>query len=286
MDATTLERLAEFICGDDLSFAPVYRTGSELTRFFHRVGLYKFNHDGSTRKWWTLNVLQSLTSTELYLVLQRLASPKEYAGNAEQVKLALESLNRMLTVEGLMIELNGIVPNIKTIAANFVINDKEDENSKLKPLPPPDFYSLAIEYSIATILEERWAEVERCVKAEAYLAGIIVMGSLLEGLILSVMQRKPAEANQSKVAPKDANGKVKRFHQWSLSEMIDVAHNEGWFDLDVKLFSHALRTFRNLIHPYEQMMLQVFPDEDTCNICWLVVQAAVNDLAKELYSNK
>jgi len=64
--------------------------------------------------------------------------------------------------------------------------------------------------------------------------------------------------------------------------LIDVAHAEKWVDLDVKKFSHALREFRNLIHPFQQMVEQVFPDEDTCNICWRVVQAATNDLARVL----
>ena len=64
--------------------------------------------------------------------------------------------------------------------------------------------------------------------------------------------------------------------------MIDVAHSVGWIDLDGKRFSHALREFRNLIHPYQQLALRTNPDADTCGIRWLVVQAAINDLARVL----
>lgn len=101
------------------------------------------------------------------------------------------------------------------------------------------------------------------------------------------MQKKPKEANTSASAPihKDT-GKVKKFHEWTLNDMIKVAHEENWIDLDVKRFSHSLREFRNLVHPYEQMVSQVFPDGDTCSICWLVVQAAVNDLARVLQKAK
>ncbi len=67
-----------------------------------------------------------------------------------------------------------------------------------------------------------------------------------------------------------------------LAEMIDVAHDLGWIDLDVKKYSHALREFRNFIHPHQQMLQQSYPDEDTCQISWLVVQATVNDLIKKL----
>jgi len=43
-----------------------------------------------------------------------------------------------------------------------------------------------------------------------------------------------------------------------------------------------LRSFRNLIHPYEQMAVKTCPDKDTSEIGWLVVQAAANDLARKL----
>lgn len=67
-----------------------------------------------------------------------------------------------------------------------------------------------------------------------------------------------------------------------LAEMIDVAHQLDWIGIDVKKYSHSLRDFRNLIHPYEQMMYRFKPDEDTTNISWLVVQAVINDLANKL----
>ena len=282
MDYVTLERLAEFICGDDSSFAPLYRTGSELTRFFQRAGISGYVHRNETRKWWTLDVLKSLNREQLYEVIKRLASPKEYSGDTDKVRLALKSLNDILKLEGINVSLNGAVPVITEGPVKFDLTEEQTEENELKPLPPPNFFNLGIEPSIAEILKSRWEEADKCVKAESYLAAIIIMGSLLEGMILSVMQRYPQTANQSANAPKDKNGKPKRFHEWSLSEMIEVAHAVGWIDLDVKYFSHALRIFRNLIHPYEQMVHQVFPDKDTCNICWLVVQATANDLARVL----
>jgi len=64
--------------------------------------------------------------------------------------------------------------------------------------------------------------------------------------------------------------------------LIPPVQKSGSISLDVKKFSHALREFRNLIHPYQQMAVNTFPDKDTCEISWLVVQAAVNDLARKL----
>jgi hypothetical protein len=277
MDTHTLERIADFICGDGADY-PVYRTGSELTRFFQRVGFSNFLHDGSTRKWWTLTVIQQLTDNNLRAVILRLGNPKEYGGNEEQVRKAIEKLNQILMIEGLKIDLDGIQPVIRSITPQFT-----ERKPDLKPLPPPDFLNLKLEPGLGEILSGRWKEIQRCFDSKAYLAATILMGSFLEGMLLSVMQVYPKEANTALAAPKEGpSGKIRHFAEWSLSDMINVAHECGWIDLDVHRFSHALRAFRNLIHPYEQMALHTFPDKDTSEISWLVVQAAANDLARKL----
>lgn len=276
MDSQTLERLSEFICGDGDAY-PAYRSGSELTRFFRRVGFANFSHDGTTRKWWTLSVLQQLTDNNLNAVIRRLADPKEYGGNKIQIVKALAVLNQILMIEGLKVELNGLEPTIIKITPRFVESEIE-----LKPLPPPDFLHLKLEVGLGEILKNRWTEIQVCFDSKAYLAATILMGSFLEGMLLSVMQKFPKEVNLAASAPKDEDHKVKHFANWSLSDMINVAHDCKWIDLDVHRFSHALRSFRNLIHPYEQMAVQSFPDKDTSDISWLVVQAVANDLARKL----
>lgn len=279
LDDGTLEALAELICGDGAG-APVYRTGYELTSFLERAGLPQFRHDGSTRKWWTLGTLRTCTPDQLEMVIVRLMHPKEYRGDPVPVRRAMEALNRILSVEGYHVMLDGIQPRL--VETNAALAD-EAAGADLKPLPPPDFRSLGLEPGLAEVLVDRWEESGRCVGADAHLAAVILMGSLLEGLLLAVVLKHPERANRSNGAPGDRHtGKVKPFAEWTLSELIDVAHSEGWVDLDVKKFSHALREFRNLVHPYEQLRLRVTPDRDTCGISWLVVQAAVNDLAEVL----
>lgn len=279
MDGQTLDSLADMICGDGQDY-PVYRSGSELTRFFQRVGFSNFSHDGSTRKWWTLDVLNQLTDNNLKAVVLRLANPREYRGNQEQVGQGVTKLNEILMVEGLKVELEGVTPRLKEITPQFV---EQPEEQDLKPLPPPDFLNLKLGPGLGEILADRWHQAQKCMNAEAYLAATIIMGSMLEGMLLAVLQKLPQEANTRRAAPHDPKtGKVKYFAEWSLSDMINVAHEARWLDLDVKKFSHALREFRNLIHPYQQMIAKTFPDKDTCEISWLVVQAAANDLARKL----
>lgn len=278
MDESTLDKIAEFICGNGEQY-PVYRSSSYLTAFFGRAGLPKFVHDGSTRQRWVLDCLKQCSREELASVLKRLASPREYGGNREQISEALKLLNEALYIEGFRVKLEGVEPKFEKIHIDY----SEVSEEELKPLPPPDFLAIGLESSIGEILKHRWEEAQRCIDAKAFLSATIVMGSLLEGLLLAVCQKNPAQANRCNCAPKDkSSGKVKHFAEWKLSEMIDAAHEIGWLGLDVKKFSHSLREFRNMIHPNQHMLMRTTPDEDTCNISWLVVQASANDLAKAL----
>jgi tetratricopeptide (TPR) repeat protein len=147
MDGQTLDSLADMVCGDGQNY-PVYRSGSELTRFFNRVGFSNFRHDGSTRKWWALGVLKQLTENNLKAVVLRLADPREYRGNEAQVGQAVGRLNEILMVEGLKVELDGVTPRLKEITPQFV---PQPEEPKLKPLPPPDFLNLKLGEALTMI---------------------------------------------------------------------------------------------------------------------------------------
>lgn len=107
-------------------------------------------------------------------------------------------------------------------------------------------------------------------------------GSVLEGILLGVATSKMREFNQSNSSPKNKENKVLPFHEWTLSNFIDVAHNIGLLGLDVKKYSHCLRDFRNYIHPYQQMSSGFNPDIDTAKISWQVLKASITDLTKNV----
>lgn len=141
--------------------------------------------------------------------------------------------------------------------------------------------SLKLDSLITNILELRLNEIEKCLKAKASLAVIFLTGSTLEGILLGVATNHPKAFNQASASPKDKQGKVLSFHDWTLSNFIDVSCDVGLLDLDIKKFSHALRDFRNYIHPFQQMVSKFNPDEYTAKICWQVLKAAIADLSKK-----
>lgn len=279
---SNIERIAELICGDDKSIAPVYRSSWYLTRFFESAGLPRFKHDGSTRKWWVLDCLKQCSNKEIRRVILTLASPQTYMGQAEQTELALKSLNEVLNPEGLSIQINGVKPGLLKIEPRLSRPIKTDEQAEeLADIEPPNFEQFGLDAELSNLLDIRWDEIKKCLQSGAHLASIILMGSLLEGVLYWLLMKHPEKSNRALSAPKDPKtGKNKSIHEWTLSQMIDVAHELRWLGVDVKKFSHSLRDFRNLVHPYQQKKEGTIPDEDTCKISWQVIRASMNDLVK------
>lgn len=134
---------------------------------------------------------------------------------------------------------------------------------------------------LASTLQARYAEALRCHKADAPLAVIFHCGGILEGLLLGLANAYPKQFNQAQGSPKDRSGNVKAFHEWTLAQFIDVACQLGYLRLDVKKFSHAVRDFRNYIHPHEQMNSGFTPDKHTAEICLQILRATIASLSAE-----
>jgi hypothetical protein len=285
-DPATLEVLAEFICGDDDSRFPLYRTGSSQTRFFHGIGI-NASHDGSTRKWWTLSILQQLEPADLEKVILRLVDLREYGGEQAKLGLALKSMNGILAMENLAVGFDGSKPELRRGAG---IQIDEDELTKAHSAPDEDAFlerrfkeelridELGLDSVITGFLQARINEVHACPKDKVSLGTIILLGSTLEGLLLAVGLQYQKTFMSSSAAPKDRAGKTKQLHEWTLSELINVARNLDLLDVDVGKFSHVLRDFRNYIHPYQQMSEKFAPDQHTVEICWQVFRAAYSQL--------
>jgi hypothetical protein len=128
------------------------------------------------------------------------------------------------------------------------------------------------------IIQARWLEAQRCQHTGAYLAAVIIMGSILEALLLARCSQSPTDAYQSRSAPRDKSGNAVAIHDWSLSALIDVAAEQRWIKSDRGKFSHALRQSRNMVHPYEQARSGANFDAATCTVCWHVLNASVDDL--------
>lgn len=145
----------------------------------------------------------------------------------------------------------------------------------------PHIHKLPVDAQVAPIVVARLDEARVALGAGAHLSVIFLCGSVLEAVLLGAAQQGAARFNQARATPKTADSSPKRFHEWSLAQLIDVACEVGALKLDVKKFSHGLRDFRNYIHPYEQLVSGFSPDEHTAKVCFQVLKAALASLAGE-----
>ncbi len=145
----------------------------------------------------------------------------------------------------------------------------------------PNIRNVPMDAHVVSIVEARLDEARVALGAGAHLSVIFLCGSVLEAVLLGAAQQDPESFNRANATPKAANGSPKRFHEWSLAQLIDVACEVGVLKLDIKKFSHGLRDFRNYIHPYEQMASGFTPDEHTAKVCFQVLKAALAGLAGE-----
>ncbi len=140
------------------------------------------------------------------------------------------------------------------------------------------FSKLPIETQLAKALVERMEEAHRCIEAKAYLSSVILCGSVLEGMCLGVGIRFPEKVNRSYHA--QYNKTPTQFTDWKLREWIDVLGRLEALSPNVSKFGHALRDFRNYVHPAEQLANRFSPDAHTARIAYQVVVAAVEDLVR------
>lgn len=142
------------------------------------------------------------------------------------------------------------------------------------------FDKLPIENNMIPIIKSRYHESLQCLNNKSPLAVIFLCGSTLEGILLGAAMKNSAEFTSSPSAPK-RNGIVTNITTWTLAELINVACDIKILGKDIKEFSHALRDFRNYIHPNQQLLSQFTPDNHTARICIQVLRAAIANLSKE-----
>jgi len=143
---------------------------------------------------------------------------------------------------------------------------------------PDVFTRLPGDSSLHDALVGRLREAQRCIEVEAYLSAVILCGSVLEGMCLGFGGAHPALVNRAWQA--QYNRAPERLPRWKLAQWIEVLARIGALSPNVSKFGHALRDFRNYVHPAEQIAHGFSPDKHTARIGFQVVIAAADDLVR------
>jgi len=142
-----------------------------------------------------------------------------------------------------------------------------------------DLSLLNIDSQFERVIKQRIEEIEKSLNCGASLSVIFLCGSTLEGLLLDLAIKNVKDFNTSKSAPKNKDLKVRQLHEWTLDNLINVAYETGFIELDIKKYGHDLKDFRNYIHPRQQAVQNFNPDKHTAEISWKVLQATIASLS-------
>lgn len=277
----TLEQLREYI--NELM---EFRSGPKLVSFFNDLGFKDIYEPGFPSRWiYTDSKLVEINGTpELDKCIRKTFAPIDYAGKLDVLDNHIEDFNKYLLFDDWQIKRRGkeILFEKSTFqeaknVASVILDEQNFIESKFEFV---DVEKIGLDANICEVLRKRIEEISLCFNSKAWLSAIILAGSTLEGMLLGVALKNPKIFNCTNSSPKK-EGKVKQFHEWSLSNLIDVATEAGLLYEDVRKFSHSLRDFRNYIHPYEQMSSQFYPTEHTAKISLQVLNAAIYQLSEK-----
>ena len=266
-----------------------YRSGPKLVEFFNKYGFkesYPYGRGGFPSRWEYTDIkLNAINgSPNLDKCIKDLFAPVNFIERFDALDKFIGEFNQYLAFDGWQVVRKET--EITFAKSTGVDIDAEIKATKTEKETVDDFLTqefndisitdLPIDGSLTTFLEVRIEEIKKCLSAKASWSVIFLAGSTLEGILLGVASKNPAAYNQAKFAPKDkATGRTKSFNEWTLNHFIDTSCEIGYLREDVKKFSHALRDFRNYIHPYQQMSIGFHPDENTAKICFQVLKAAI-----------
>ena len=285
----TLEILRSIINGDGTDH---YRSGPKLVSFFNQLGFNDAYGQGFPSRWaYTDDRLQRINGTpELDKCIKMTFAVIDFVGEIDTLDQLIAQFNQYMAFDKWQVIRDNEIISFKRLD-KIVISKSQRESSEiqeedfLKQTFDVNVGKLQLDANISDIVKYRLCEVEACIKSEAPLAAIFMIGSILEGILLGVATAYPKQFNQAKSAPRDKTS-VRAFPEWTLNNMIDVATEIGVLKQDVQKFSHVVRDFRNYIHPYQQMATQFLPDKHTAIICFQVLKAAIYQIGTYRYENR
>jgi hypothetical protein len=145
----------------------------------------------------------------------------------------------------------------------------------------PDFSPLAGNEQMRQILTSRWNECAKCVKADAHLAAIVMMGGLLEALFVARANKMADKSPLTSAtnAPKDkTTGKTTNYQDWMLDSYIKVGHELNWITESAKDFADNIKEYRNFVHPAKELRYGVTLGSNDSAMFWQVTKALARQL--------
>ena len=141
-----------------------------------------------------------------------------------------------------------------------------------------DFWFIE-DHELREQIKNDWNEIQNCINCQAWKSSIILCGGVLEGVLWHLLSQSKEKARQ---IFKEINGKDsdKALNLWTLSQLLDVAYKMRIIKKSTTHLSHALREFRNLIHPEKQLSEHIKISSEEANIAINTLRICIKDIEK------
>jgi hypothetical protein len=195
-------------------------------------------------------------------------------------KTVLESTARCAARQTYLDALKDAKAGLVTIRGDVLIAPTASAVGNTDDLAP-DFSPLAGNQDMRDILTRRWHECCKCVKADAHLAAIVMMGGLLEALFVARANKMSVKGPliNAASAPKDKEtGRTLNYQEWMLDSYIRVGHELNWITESAKDVADVLKEYRNYVHPEKERRHGVVLALNDSSIFWSVTKALVRQL--------
>ncbi|MFI9387743.1 hypothetical protein [Kutzneria sp. NPDC052558] len=275
LDGRTLDRVARLVVDID---SPNERRGYELEQLLSSAGWADPpQYDGSQRIPWLVDALtdRSDSRADIERFLCRVCDPLEYDGGMAAADACRQELNRVLEFERLVITYVGGRP---------VLGELTDESERPVYGAPVEVERrlrvLLSDEQVIALLVDRIEQSRSAEASGAYLLALFGIGSFVEGLLFTVLKEQFPDLVRAGFRGRD--GRQVPASRAGLELLIETAHRQRLIELDARNFLHHVRDFRNYIHPRQQLERDFTPNKDTVNMCWMPVNAVLNDLEERV----
>lgn len=146
------------------------------------------------------------------------------------------------------------------------LNSKDTRNSTSE-------FSFISSNAIKTIIETDWREANIAFENKVWKGCVVLCGSVLEGLLLDVLtQNRESVLNSSKAS------KLKELNRARLIDLIDLAEELKILSNSSSYLGHALREYRNLVHPGRQLSEILITNEEEASIAINAVKRYIREI--------
>jgi WD40-like Beta Propeller Repeat len=277
------KRLVKLVCGGaSVDRSVGVRTREEVFYVLRQAGIDYVPESRKRFSTWLLERMRDWSEHQIEPFIIELARTRNRSPESAARDFLLHGLNAILFSQGLCITMSNQAPTIQ------VHQEAIAESVQFEPeeviFPHSELQSMGIDYELCEALWRRWNEAKICFEHHAFLAGTVLIGSVLEGLLLGIMRLQLTKLRKWNGAHKEGS-KVAHLHKWPFYKIIEGAHWLGLIRVEMKHISHALREYRNIVHVDRESQLISQITEGDYLLCQQVLETVVNNLVETYRSS-